>query len=413
MRLGPYWTAYLLNWLALWVAGIVGGSLVARASGLTRAALWGGIFLVAEWHLVWAAGSGMETLAYAVLILLIFRALLQNSGSQQHWLGLGLLIGISVWLRPDGITLLGPAALTIGVSPTSWRRKFGDSALLLLGFLIPFGLYLAFNRILAGSWWPNTFYAKQTEYAELRAAPFWIRYLRQLGLPLVGAGAVLLPGFVYFLWQAILRRKYCWLAMGLWFLGTLGMYAWRLPVLYQHGRYLIPAMPVYFILGFAGMLQWLQPGSPAFWRRILSKAWPLLVASIAVAFWGLGAYTYAQDVAIIESEMVETSRWVAENTPPDALIAAHDIGALGYFGQRKILDLAGLITPGVIPFLRDEAALADHLTARQADFLVTFPGWYPHLINALPLVFQTQGAFSPRQGGENMAVFEWVLSNQD
>ena len=46
---------------------------------------------------------------------------------------------------------------------------------------------------------------------------------------------------------------------------------------------------------------------------------------------------------------------MAHNTPPDALIAAHDIGAVGYFGQRRLLDLAGLVSPEVIPFIRDEA----------------------------------------------------------
>jgi hypothetical protein len=35
------------------------------------------------------------------------------------------------------------------------------------------------------------------------------------------------------------------------------------------------------------------------------------------------------DVAVIESEMVNTAKWVAESTEPDALVAAHDIGALG------------------------------------------------------------------------------------
>jgi hypothetical protein len=105
--------------------------------------------------------------------------------------------------------------------------------------------------------------------------------------------------------------------------------------------------------------------------------------------------------------MVATARWVEQNTPPGARIAAHDIGALGYFGQRDLLDLAGLVSPDVIPFIRDEARLRQWLTDAGADYLVTFPDWYTDLPRGAPLVFQTTAPFSPRAGGTNMAVYRW------
>jgi hypothetical protein len=128
---------------------------------------------------------------------------------------------------------------------------------------------------------------------------------------------------------------------------------------------------------------------------------------VAVVFWVVGGRAYAQDVAIIESEMVSAARWVAINTEPQALVAAHDIGALGYFGGRRVLDLAGLVSPEVIGILRDEDALAELMNRRQADYLVSFPGWYPVLTRDLVQVFNTEGRFSPSSGGENMAVFSW------
>ena len=127
----------------------------------------------------------------------------------------------------------------------------------------------------------------------------------------------------------------------------------------------------------------------------------------------LGAKAYAEDVAIIESEMVATAHWIRENTKPEALIAAHDIGAIGYFAQRDIVDLAGLISPDVIPFIRDEDKIAGHLDAQQVDFLMTFPRWYPYLTARSILIFQTDGAFSPQLGGENMAVYDWIVNSSD
>jgi hypothetical protein len=116
---------------------------------------------------------------------------------------------------------------------------------------------------------------------------------------------------------------------------------------------------------------------------------------------------YAEDVAIIESEMVTTAIWINENIAADALIAAHDIGALGYFAERNIIDLAGLISPDVIPFIRDEDRLAIYLDSENVEYLMTFPDWYPSLADQSTLIYKTQGNFSPILGGENMTVYKW------
>jgi hypothetical protein len=90
------------------------------------------------------------------------------------------------------------------------------------------------------------------------------------------------------------------------------------------------------------------------------------------------------------------------------VVAAHDIGALGYFGQRRLLDLAGLVSPQVIPFMRDEPRLAAFLDQQRADYLVTFPGWYPELVRRAPgPVYTTSGEYGPSLGDENMAVYRW------
>jgi hypothetical protein len=218
----------------------------------------------------------------------------------------------------------------------------------------------------------------------------------------------LLPGFLFRVFHALRQKKWGETASMFWILGYLTLYAMKLPVEYQHGRYIIPMMPIFFILGFAGFSQWLNPEAQSNVRRILSKSWLMIVPMVLLVFWVSGARAYANDVAVIESEMVTAAHWIAKNTPDDALIAAHDIGALGYFGDRDLLDLAGLISPDVIPFIRDEVQLRDYLDSQGAEFLVTFPGWYPDLVNRATLIYQTQGTFSPPLGGENMAVYRWI-----
>ena len=147
--------------------------------------------------------------------------------------------------------------------------------------------------------------------------------------------------------------------------------------------------------------------------RVISKVWLISGISILGLFWFLGAKAYAEDVAVIESEMVATAHWIQVNTPPDALIAAHDIGALGYFAQRDIIDLAGLISPDVISFIRDESRLANYLDSQGAEYLMTFPEWYPSLTDRSTMIFQTQSPYSPKLGGENMAVYQWETAHSE
>jgi hypothetical protein len=119
------------------------------------------------------------------------------------------------------------------------------------------------------------------------------------------------------------------------------------------------------------------------WARVLSRVAALSIAVTLVAFVAVGARTFATDVSIIEGEMVSVARWLDAHAAPGDLIAAHDIGAIGYFARRPLLDLAGLVSPEVIPFIRDEARLGALMRQRGAAYIVTFPSWYPRLTDSL------------------------------
>ncbi len=364
------------------------------------------VLLAFEWHMAWAAVSGMEVLAIGLLAVVVLWALEKRAWSPPI---LGALIGLGIWLRPEALLLLLP---TIWVFLTKERIRARTALVRIAGLVAGLALltvpYLIFNRVLSGEWWPTTFYAKQAEYAVMREVPLLWRIVAQFGVPLVGVLALLLPGIVLGAVRDIRQRDWSRLAPLLWAGAHLGAYAWRLPLTYQqHGRYAMPTIPSLFVLGLTGVLGWVQPGAKEMLRRVSSRVWLLSIVAVTAGFWYRGARAYGQDVAIIESEMVACSRWIAENTEVEALVAAHDIGALGYFGKRDILDLAGLVDPEVIPYIRNEAALEELLDAQHADYLMTFPGWYPELIVRGEQVFATGGRFSPAAGMENMVVYSW------
>lgn len=404
LKIEPRTWAYGLGTLALilcaWMSGIW---LAQRTVGHPEWAKLIPLLVVLEWHLVWAAVSGMEIPALALVIVLVLWSL---DAGQVNDLLIGLLIGCGMWIRPDAVTLLLPSGWHILL------RKGGTIGGALRRFLrLGFGFallvvpYLAFNYSLSGEWWPSTFYAKQAEYAVFRQLSYPLRWLRQLGLPMVGLGAVLAPGVLIEVAESIQAREWRRLAPFLWVLAFLGVYALRLPVTYQHGRYAMPVMPVWIVLGGGGMLRWLRPRAAAISRRVLSRAWPMAVLTVGVAFWFSGGQAYAQDVAIIETEMVATARWIAQNVPSQSLVAAHDIGALGYFSSARLLDLAGLVSPEVVPFIRDEHELAVYLEREKAAYLMTFPKWYPRLAQIGEPIFTTGAPYSLQADGENMVVY--------
>ncbi len=404
LKLGPYAWAYMLGAAALWGISMLGEKTVRGLMPLYSPRFpWIGTAIALEWHLVWAAASGMETLLYALLATAVLAWVI--SGSQKFF-SLGLLVGLSVWVRPDGITLLGPVIMMLLVGVPTWSGRLRALITLALGFGSLFAFYLLFNLVISGSPWPNTFYAKQAEYAVYLQTPFINRLGSEALQPLIGAGIVLLAGVVLATFSSIRKRNWGVLAAVLWLAGFLVLYAWRLPVTYQHGRYVIPAMPIFFILGLSGLVGFnLKHGLHG--RQLITTFWKITTALVLLAFWGRGAFAYAQDVAVIESEMVTTAKWVSLNLPSDALVAAHDIGALGYFGDHDLVDLAGLVSPDVIPFLRDEEKIADYLSAQGVEYLVTFPDWYQHLTEGLTRVFTTGGTYAPTFGEKNMAVYRW------
>ena len=407
LRLPPLWWVYMLGVVTLAaLAETVHAGLVYLLPDKPRLAVLGGALVLFEWHLVWAAGSGMETLLYALVAAAVLVALLRDWGRP---FGIGLLIGLSVWIRPDGLTLLGPVLFVCWLQEKTLRQKVRETWQVGLGVLLLIGPYFAFNAWLAGDLLPSTYFAKQAEYAELRALPLWKRWADQLAIPMVGAGLVAAPGLLLVTWNALRKKQWVQIAVLCWVFGFALVYALRLPVTYQHGRYLLPVIPMWLMLGYGGAARVLKLNANRMLPRVLGRSWLLLFPVTTLAFYFVGVNAFARDVSVIQSEMVAAARWLALHAEDGDLVAAHDIGAIGYFSESSILDMAGLVSPEVIPIVRNQPALKTYLDQAGARYFVTLEGWYPELEKGLLVEYRTDAAFSPAQGGTNMVIYAWSI----
>ncbi len=437
-----------------------------------RVGLLAGLFSIFEWHLIWAAVSGMETILFVWLsVLLVERytsfattdsatkhpfpspsahskpepPIPQSPSPNPHPLQsaqaqlpptftlqpfyLGLLGGLLILTRPEGVGLVGLVGLDMAYRTWSRRAELASWPVHLLGqwtrlvsglalLLLP---YVIFHLWLTGLPFPNTFYAKQAEYRViLTSIPLWWRLFGKFGPPVetvqgvfrvifIGPQILLLPGLIFGGWLTLKERRTELLLIWGWWISFLLLYGLRLPVTYQHGRYQIPAIPWIILLGVWGTAHLVLPRARQhLLRRVAGRALSVSLVVLVLAFFVIGARAYGRDVRFIETEMVATAKWLNQHTAPHALIAAHDIGAIGYFTQRPLIDLAGLITPEVIPIIRNEAALFDFMQSEGSLYLVTFPSWYPTLTQnpALSLVYTTDAPWAPGAGGDNMAVYK-------
>lgn len=360
------------------------------------ASLLAGCAVVTEWHLTWASLSGMETALFVFLSVL----LLLGVGRNWHPAWLGVVAAVLTCTRPEGAVLAFLVAVTLAlkwnrqaigrnvpdVAPPSRRLisiapEYQSRALALLLYLGVYTLGLApllvLNEVASGHLLPSTFYAKGVYYAlgsgELeRLAGYALGVVQFLwSSPPVILG---LPGAGYLLWQ--MRRDWrgstIWLAL-MWCVALIGIYAVHLPVVYQNGRYLMPALPVLLALGMAGWLRLLKT------RHYALLPVALLVLALALGLFsvGRGAGIYAANVRYINEYQVATAFWLREHTPPDAVVATHDIGAIGYFSDRHIIDLGGLTQPEIVPLLSDQQALVAYLKEQQVGYVVMFPDWFP------------------------------------
>jgi hypothetical protein len=108
-------------------------------------------------------------------------------------------------------------------------------------------------------------------------------------------------------------------------------------------RYLLLVTPLLALVGYSALLR-LGAGRTRAVPAILAIA----AAGLLMLEWGWVRFVTRWPEGM-DSRLFEVARWVRDETPRGAIVAAHEIGVLGYVSGRPILDLAGLVSPEVRP----------------------------------------------------------------
>ncbi len=416
------WT-HGLGALMLALTGLIGSRLAVQLAPKQRfAPLAAGLALVGAWHLIWAGASGMETMLFGMFTLLLiwlaWRELDPHPQTIPSVVLRGTIFGVAAALttltRPEGVLLVGfiGLALLIIRPNMTWRNLLIWGGAAVICFLIVLAPYLIYNYELTGGLLPNTAAAKRAESAPyFELSLFW--RLENVTRPLLAGGQILLiPGMIAYLFLLPRQRQsILYLLLPLWGVALILLYAVMLPLEYQHGRYVIPALPALIVVGVVGIAWLLHLTRTSLMGRVLVRVVAGTAAVLFMIFaFGLGLSAYVQDVTIINEEMVDTALWIDGNIAPDDLLATHDIGAVGYFAPRPLIDIAGLISPDVIPLVGHPDALWDFMRAHDVKYLMALDNQVPGGDVKDPRlceVFNTHGqaALSGGPGASNMKVY--------
>jgi hypothetical protein len=403
-------------------------ALAKRLTGRRFAAWLAGTAVALNGRMVWAGLSALETPLFAGLSLLAIGSHLSDRSTGRYRARTASLFGLAALARPAGYLLFGLALADLALRAARVRFRDSGSArdaarailrrfpflpvLLFAAMVLP---YAVFSRWVSGHLLPNTFSAKTAFNwrPDLDFVSLWARYL-------ILDNPILLPFFVLGVGVLVRRAR---LLSG-WTVGLPLVYAFLHAELYQHGRYLIPLIPCDTVVGIIGLVQvaslTLRGGSGWLSSRNRPAVAIGLLLLIGTA-WRLPtmAQLYARNVDDINTMHVSIGRWVELHTDTDALLALNDIGAITYLSQREVVDLAGLVTPEVVPLLRapDRASrLAELMAERSVDYVIIFPNWFPGLArrdDVLESAHQVTLKGRTITGGEMMVVYRARWSGQD
>ncbi len=353
----------------------------ALADGITCLLLLGiGIRLGARWAawgsaLSWAiapfsvtfAIGGLETSLYVLLLTGLALAYLEG-----RYTLAAFLAALALLTRPDALILLGPLVLDRLLS--SWR---GRSTMLrwseALAGLIPLLAWGVFATIYFGSPLTHSVAAKSLAYRLPGNAAF-IRLLQHFATPFLGhltfgqmwiaAGLVLYP-FLSLLgtWRAGKEHPRSWpFLIYPWLYFT--TFAVANPLIFRW--YLTPPLPFYFLgilIGAEKIILDLDerigqaPGNSAppknSWQ---AKAVLALVVILAPFLLSLKDWTLHPDhgldrpapaMAWYQLELLyrQAAETLAPDLEPDSVLAASDVGVLGFYTDAQILDTVGLNSP--------------------------------------------------------------------
>lgn len=331
-----------LSWLSAFAALVALHQLLIALGASRRVAVLGSLAFAADaWFARWSAlgmESALATFAAIVMLLAAVRAFDSRGGAIRF----GAAAALGALVRPEmylAFPVFVVAALTVRPRPS--LQSLASTLAIGLSLLAP---WLLFAKWHIGSFLPNTAGAKS---GGLVTDPivFVTKFVPVVkivaGTQALAVLAVLTDLVVSRRRAFVLERSFRFAA--LWVIALpLAYVAVDIQIL---SRYLLLITPAVCAGGWRSLESICERLPPQRRVRALAGACALAVLT-NVAFYTRvvlpPSRAFSEDLAV---RMTDLARFLRDNSPPDAVVAAADIGYLAFYSQRRVLDLGGLVEP--------------------------------------------------------------------
>jgi len=322
-----------LNAVCYGILGLCGYLLVGRLAGRVAAIVF--LVITAAFAVLLPSCAGMETPLYGALLMASFLA-----WHCDRWRAAFALAGLLPLVRGDGLLVWG--VLFVAMLLERRARELWPVA---LAALLPLAGWELFSLWQFHNLLPTSFLAKHAQAANISGKITWRAFLRP-GWPTQGAVWLLLSAMLGTL--AGIRMSTTRI-LALWLVLYVAFYV-AIANVPNQPWYVVPVWWVLPVLIAVALGQV---------RRIDGKIAPrrLILPALCATFVVLGlrpapevaraAFTYH---APPPNLFYQAAGYL--NAHPRGLVAAAEIGALGYYSGDPIVDVLGLVSPEVVPHLR-------------------------------------------------------------
>jgi hypothetical protein len=344
---------------------------------------------------------GSEMCAYLGLTIAGFRAYARQRPTQaMAWFAVATLV------RPDGVL----AAALVGLHFWGARRRLPwKPALVYAGLLLPWVVYATWAY---GSPLPATLSAKQAQGRMLISDSYllgaWKMVVSYARKPL---NWFYLPLGILGAWQLV-RRGRTWRLLVMWTICSFLAYVFL--GVTRYFWYYAPLVPGIVLLAALG-IDWIRIRLPiahlgAQLGRYAQWALPAILTGLLLIpnLRGMiGWYRYPDARLPIYRRI---GQWINANLPDSASVGTLEIGILGYYSQRRIVDFAGLVQPQVHEQMQQETTYVDTATwaveQYRPDFLVLGDGWFPGWRKSVLTFCQARQDFFQQETQQKFIVYE-------
>jgi tetratricopeptide (TPR) repeat protein len=358
------------------------------------------VFLLDRW-MNFISVSGMETTMYIFLLIACFYYYRKRNAVL-----FAVFFGLTLWSRPDAVAFIGAIIVDYIIFLFLKKRSQKlneetndftkpDMIKITVIFLLIVGSYFAMNLVLSGSIMPNTYEAKLTYYSpELRSrADFlknevWSYYTESAYILLI---IPFIIGVLKILYDSMKSKYNTFLLPALFIFALVFIYWYKLPYAHRFGRYMMPIIPFYVLVFTYGTREFFFMLYRYFKDRSIINNLNYVFFIIVILYSASAYYTqrelYADQTHHISIRQVATAKWLKDHTPEGSIVATHDVGAIGYYSDRKIIDVAGLINPEFIKELLDQnfsQIMVEEMKKRNVTYIAFLREWY-RIVNQEPL----------------------------